>query len=154
MSGHVEYGHAWRAREHHPVFTELRRASESLATTLKRWAATFDGNVDSQMCPEQNIGRYFVQKCCKKYSILSILNGNRLGFGGLRSGERATFRILRAYSLKGSLHFDLGSNKGQFLELILTNIGTTEYQIHCFEPATGNVQDPRPKRQKKTGGSS
>ena len=30
--------------------------------------------------------------------------------------------------------FDVGSNKGQFLQLILENIRDSEFSVHCFEP--------------------
>ena len=59
-----------------------------------------------------------------------------IGAGGevLSSGEKAIFRLLKQKKQPPYCIFDVGSNKGQFLQLILENIAADELSIHCFEP--------------------
>ncbi|MFC1652778.1 FkbM family methyltransferase [Planctomycetota bacterium] len=50
------------------------------------------------------------------------------------SGEKTIFEILRRKNQPPYCLFDVGSNKGQYLQLILDNIRDSEFSIHCFEP--------------------
>ncbi len=52
----------------------------------------------------------------------------------LSGGEQAIFRVLKQKLSPPYRIFDVGSNKGQFLQLILDNIATDDFSIHCFEP--------------------
>jgi len=56
------------------------------------------------------------------------------GGGVLSSGEQAIFYVLTQRLKPPYCIFDVGSNKGQFLQLILDNIETDDFSIHCFEP--------------------
>ena len=59
-----------------------------------------------------------------------------IGSGGdvASSGEQAIFHVLRSRGKPPYCIFDVGANKGLFLQLILDNLQTDEYDIHCFEP--------------------
>lgn len=52
----------------------------------------------------------------------------------LSSGEKAIFHVLKQRLKPPYCIFDVGSNKGQFLHLILENIAVDDFSIHCFEP--------------------
>lgn len=57
------------------------------------------------------------------------------GGGVLSSGEKAIFEILRRNGKAPYCIFDVGANKGQFLQLILKHLNNVDCIIHCFEPS-------------------
>lgn len=59
-----------------------------------------------------------------------------LGSGGdvLSSGEQAILHVLKQKKQPPYCIFDIGSNKGQFLKLIIEHVATDDFTIHCFEP--------------------
>ena len=69
-----------------------------------------------------------------------FLMGIGAGGGVTSSGERSIFDLLRRQQNPPYCIFDVGANIGQFLELILENIGTDEYTIHSFEPGETTFQ--------------
>lgn len=80
-------------------------------------------------------GNHFTQRLLEKNVQASqYLMGIGTGGGVLSSGEQAIFHVLRQRSKPPYCIFDIGSNKGQFLQLTLENIGVDEFSIHCFEP--------------------
>ena len=56
------------------------------------------------------------------------------GGGVSNSGEKAIFNILREKFEPPYCIFDVGSNKGQFLQLALDNMKIDNFSVHCFEP--------------------
>jgi FkbM family methyltransferase len=56
------------------------------------------------------------------------------------SGERAIFSALKQRVVPPYCLFDVGANKGQFLQLALENIATDLFSIHCFEPGRGTYK--------------
>lgn len=62
------------------------------------------------------------------------LMGIGSGDGVSGSGEHAIFQALRQRRTPPYCLFDIGANKGQFLQLILDNLAVDDYSIHCFEP--------------------
>jgi FkbM family methyltransferase len=63
-------------------------------------------------------------------SIMGIGSG-----GGVQSsGEKAIFKVLKRKNQPPYCIFDIGSNKGQFLQLALKNVRDSNFSIHCFEP--------------------
>lgn len=50
------------------------------------------------------------------------------------SGEMVVFDLLKQTMKPPYCIFDVGANRGQFLNLLLQYIGTVDYRIHCFEP--------------------
>lgn len=62
------------------------------------------------------------------------LMGIGSGDGVLASGESSVFHVLRHRLNPPYCIFDIGANKGQFLQLILDNIAVDDFSIHCFEP--------------------
>lgn len=56
------------------------------------------------------------------------------GGGVACSGEKATLRLLKQKVKPPYCIFDVGSNKGQFLQVVLDGMGKNELSIHCFEP--------------------
>jgi len=70
----------------------------------------------------------------KNIQVSQYLMGIGSGSGVLSSGEQAIFHILKKTKRPPYCIFDIGSNKGQFLQLILDNVTTDNFKIHCFEP--------------------
>jgi FkbM family methyltransferase len=50
------------------------------------------------------------------------------------SGEQAIFRVLKQRFRPPYCILDVGSNEGQFLQVVLDNLASTDLSIHCFEP--------------------
>jgi FkbM family methyltransferase len=50
------------------------------------------------------------------------------------SGERGIFYRLKKRTSSPYCIFDVGSNKGQFLQLIIESIDFDDLSVHCFEP--------------------
>jgi len=80
-------------------------------------------------------GNRFIQGVLEKNVQASQdLMGIGSGGGVLSSGEQAIFYVLKQRLKPPYCIFDVGSNKGQFLQLILDNITVDDFSIHCFEP--------------------
>jgi len=62
------------------------------------------------------------------------LMGIGSGTDVLSSGEQVVFRVLKQRLNPPYCIFDVGSNKGQFLKLILDHIAGDDFSVHCFEP--------------------
>lgn len=76
-----------------------------------------------------------VQKLLEKMIWkLQHLMGIGSGGGVSSSGEQGVFSFMAEKYRPPYCIFDVGSNKGQFLELTLQNVNTDEFLIHCFEP--------------------
>jgi len=56
------------------------------------------------------------------------------GGGVSSSGEQSIFHVLEQRIKPPYCIFDVGSNKGQFLSLILDNVSASDFSVHCFEP--------------------
>jgi len=52
------------------------------------------------------------------------------------SGEVGVVRMVRRFSHPPYCIFDVGANKGQFLNMVTTEIGPERCIVHCFEPAS------------------
>ena len=64
-----------------------------------------------------------------------ILQGLGGDSGGVQtSGERAAIDLLKGKIKPPYCIFDVGANKGQYLNLALENIASDDYSIHSFEP--------------------
>jgi len=70
----------------------------------------------------------------KNVQTSQYLMGIGSGGGVLSSGEQAIFHVLKKRTQPPYCIFDVGSNKGQFLQLILENLAADDFRIHCFEP--------------------
>jgi FkbM family methyltransferase len=80
-------------------------------------------------------GNHFVQRILEKnVQIAQDLMGIGSGGGVSSSGEQAIFYVLKQRLKSPYCIFDVGSNKGQFLQLILDEIAADDFSIHCFEP--------------------
>lgn len=80
-------------------------------------------------------GNRFAQRLLEKnVQISQYLMGIGSGAGVLTSGEQAIFRVLRQKRQPPYCIFDVGSNKGQFLKLVIEHVATDDFKIHCFEP--------------------
>lgn len=80
-------------------------------------------------------GNHFVQSILEK-NVQSAQDLMGIGSGGgvLSSGEQAIFHVLKQRLKPPYCIFDVGSNKGQFLQLILDAMAADDFSIHCFEP--------------------
>jgi len=56
------------------------------------------------------------------------------GAGTGSSGERDVLRMLRRRQAPPYVIFDVGANRGQYLQLVLKELGGQELAIHSFEP--------------------
>lgn len=80
-------------------------------------------------------GRQVVQRLLQKNIQASqYLMGIGSGAGVFSSGEQVIIDVLQEIRPEPYCILDVGSNKGQFVELCLTHIGTDKFEIHCFEP--------------------
>jgi FkbM family methyltransferase len=81
------------------------------------------------------LGNRFAQGALEK-GVLVFLYLMGIGSGGnvSSSGERTLFDILKRRKKAPYCIFDVGSNKGQFLQLIIDHLGLDGYSVHCFEP--------------------
>jgi len=80
-------------------------------------------------------GNQFAQILLERtVNTAQYLMGIGSGTAVLSSGEHTVFRILKKGYRPPYCVFDIGSNKGQFLQLTLDNIGTDRFSVHCFEP--------------------
>ena len=80
-------------------------------------------------------GNRFIQSLLEKNAkIAHNLMGVGTGGGVFSSGEQAIFHVLKQKLKPPYCIFDVGSNKGQFLQLMLVNIAVEDFSIHCFEP--------------------
>ena len=80
-------------------------------------------------------GNEFVQKMLQKNIFISqYLMGIGSGAGVFTSGEKIIFDILLQKCKPPYCIFDVGANKGQFLDLTLETINKNDFSIHCFEP--------------------
>ena len=62
---------------------------------------------------------------------MGIGSGSEVSSGG----ENAIFRVLKQRLKPPYCIFDVGSNRGQFLRLILDNVAAVDFNIHCLSPA-------------------
>ncbi len=80
-------------------------------------------------------GNRYIQSLLEKNVLTSQdLMGIGSGGGVFSSGEQTIFHILKQRFNPPYCIFDVGSNKGQFLQLILKNIAVDDLSVHCFEP--------------------
>ena len=70
----------------------------------------------------------------KNVLVSQYLMGIGSGADVNSSGEKAVLDILERKNQPPYCIFDVGSNKGQYLKLILENIRDSEFSVHCFEP--------------------
>jgi len=97
---------------------------------LKKLAAALTANVRSQ------------QRLEKAISKAQLLLG--IGAGGVvgTSGEAALFRQLKREESneKELCLFDVGANRGQFLDVALAELDSIAFKIHCFEPSAATFK--------------
>ena len=80
-------------------------------------------------------GSRFIQSALEKNVQASqYLMGIGSGAGVFSSGERSVFSVLKKMVKPPYCVFDVGSNKGQFLQLILDSLEGVSFSVHCFEP--------------------
>jgi len=80
-------------------------------------------------------GNFCVQKLLEK-NVKRSQNLMGIGSGGKvsSSGEKVILDIINQRIQPPYCIFDVGSNRGQFLKLVLEKISTKDFSIHCFEP--------------------
>jgi len=80
-------------------------------------------------------GNNFAQKVLQRNIVISqYLMGIGSGSDVSTSGEKIIFSVLSKRCEPPYCIFDVGANKGQFLDLALETISTSNFSIHCFEP--------------------
>ena len=93
------------------------------ATSIIRKALTLiSGNPLAQRILERNV------------QVSQVLMGVGAGSGADISGESAVFRTLRQRYPEPYCVFDVGANKGQFLQVALKGLEGSRFTVHCFEP--------------------
>lgn len=82
-------------------------------------------------------GKHFAQVILEKIvSISQSLMGIGSGSGVESSGERAVLDLLRQNYDPPYCIFDVGSNQGQYLNLLFKFISKNSIEVHCFEPSS------------------
>ena len=82
-------------------------------------------------------GNLLAQKILERNLYLSSrLMGVGAGTHVLSSGEQAVLNYMKKRMVGPYCIFDVGSNVGQFVSLVLDHLGSKELEIHCFEPST------------------
>jgi FkbM family methyltransferase len=80
-------------------------------------------------------GSGYMQRCLEKNIRASqYLMGVGSGSDVVSSGEESIFGVLSQKCKPPYCVFDVGSNRGQFIEVVLDNIPMDDLSIHCFEP--------------------
>ena len=77
-------------------------------------------------------GQKFLENRIRK---LSELMGVGAGGDVRESGELAVVHKMATLLSPPYCIFDVGANKGKYLDLLTSRIQATQYQIHCFEPS-------------------
>ena len=99
-----------------------------LASCLKKVLVTVLGEQRFQRVLARNVDR------CQ------LLMGIGAGADVLSSGERSIFDTLKRRCSPPYCIFDVGSNKGQFLQLILESLAPDQVSVHCFEPGAATFK--------------
>ena len=83
----------------------------------------------------------FSQRLLEKIvNAAQLLMGIGSGVSVELSGEKAVFEVLCSKYEPPYCIFDVGANKGQYLEFLLDALSTNALSIHCFEPETASFQ--------------
>jgi FkbM family methyltransferase len=86
-------------------------------------------------------GNTLVQKILEYNVYLSqYLMGIGAGGDVACSGEYAIIKAIKQFNLPSYCIFDVGANKGQFINLILSNFNSEDFHIHSFEPSYDTFQ--------------
>jgi len=82
-------------------------------------------------------GNRIIQKLLEKnVQVSQYLMGIGSGSEVLKSGEQVALdMLLQRYQIPPYCIFDVGSNKGGFVELVVDKMRAYEFSLHCFEPA-------------------
>ena len=76
----------------------------------------------------QNMLESIVRKC---HRYLGIGTGDDVYF----SGERYVIKKMKDLNISPFTIFDVGSHRGQYLDVVLSVMKQTDFRIHCFEPS-------------------
>src|ERR1035441_2938937 len=80
-------------------------------------------------------GNPFIQHVLEKNISLSLyLAGIGSGGGVQNSGEKAVLNLLTSNGESYCI-FDVGANKGQYLNMVFNEFPQKEFEIHSFEPS-------------------
>ena len=78
------------------------------------------------------VGQDFCERLTRK-------TGELMGIGSgedvRNSGEKAVIEKMAEILSPPYCVFDVGANTGQFLNLVISKLGSAGYRIHCFEPS-------------------
>jgi hypothetical protein len=82
-------------------------------------------------------GNGFAQRLLERNVKLSqFLMGIGSGAGVQVSGENAALALLGQICKPPYCIFDIGANRGQYLNLISSTLVTTPHVVHCFDPGS------------------
>lgn len=77
-------------------------------------------------------GQRFLERIVRKAHLyMGIGSGEDVS----ESGEAGVLQRLRSFQAPPYCIFDVGSNTGQYLDLVLTVLAGEDFQVHCFEPS-------------------
>jgi FkbM family methyltransferase len=68
-------------------------------------------------------------------NVAQFLMGINCGASACQSGEEGVIAELKKRASPPYLIFDVGSNKGQFLDRVFADLPAEQCRVHCFEPA-------------------
>lgn len=76
-------------------------------------------------------GQKFLERIVRKAHLyMGVGSGETVS----ESGEVGVLKKLKTLHSPPYCIFDVGSNKGQYLDLVLSTLGDEPFHIHCFEP--------------------
>jgi FkbM family methyltransferase len=83
-------------------------------------------------------GQRFLERMARKAHLyMGIGSGENV----YESGEAGVLHKLKTLKPPPYCIFDVGSNKGQYLDLVLSALKGEDFQIHCFEPSSSVFGD-------------
>ncbi|MFG0257606.1 MAG: FkbM family methyltransferase [Phycisphaerales bacterium JB043] len=81
--------------------------------------------------------QYLLRKAVRS---LNRLRGIGTGGGPRSSGERVLPRLVRRMDRSPAVVFDVGANRGQFLDMMLARLDTDRVRFHVFEPSAATFE--------------
>ena len=76
----------------------------------------------------------------RNVQISQYLMGIGSGSDVLYSGEQSIVKVLESRAQSPYCIFDVGSNRGQFLKMVIGSISKPGWSIHCFEPGAETIK--------------
>ncbi|MHC4975106.1 MAG: FkbM family methyltransferase [Planctomycetota bacterium] len=84
----------------------------------------------------------------KAVRSLNRLRGIGTGGGPRTSGERVLPKLVRGLNRSPAVVFDVGANRGQFLDMMLERLAASDVMFHVFEPSGATFERLRQRHER------